>query len=395
MDRECEICESDLSKLRSILPPADKPCSPKVTIADLFAGCGGLSLGMQRAAHDLDYSLDVRLAVDSDQVAIDVYRESFQNARIECRPIQEVFDGESGDPPTHTESALRSGVGQLDILLGGPPCQGHSNLNNHSRRDDPRNGLYLYMARAAEVLHPSIVIIENVPTVTRDVRESVKKTTDRLKEAGYTTKQAVVDLWKLGVPQKRRRHVTLAAHDVDIDVQAIIEELNEPLCDHLPRSVGWAIGDLTDVERSRLFDKPSTPSDTNQSRINWLFDNNEDDLPNERRPPCHQSEHSYTAMYGRMSWDAPAQTVTTGFNSMGQGRYVHPKDRRVITPHEAARLQMLPDHLDFGSVQTRKDLAKLLGNAVPPPLTFELGKRLIPRLKKTPVSSDVRKKGEG
>lgn len=389
MDRECEICKLDYSNLRSALPPADRPCSPKVTIADLFAGCGGLSLGMQRAAHDLDYSLDVRLAVDSDQVAMNVYRESFKSARIECKPIQEIFDGKSGDPPTHTESALRSGVGQLDFLLGGPPCQGHSNLNNHSRRDDPRNGLYLYMARAAEVLYPSIVIIENVPTVTRDVRESVKKTIDRLEEAGYTSKQAIVDLWKLGVPQKRRRHVTIAALDDGIDVQAIIEELEEPICEHLPRSVGWAIGDLKDVERSRLLDKPSTPSDTNQSRINWLFDNDEDDLPNDRRPLCHQSEHSYTAMYGRMSWNAPAQTVTTGFNSMGQGRYVHPRDRRVITPHEAARLQMLPDYVDFSSVQTRESLAKLIGNAVPPPLTFELGRLLIPRLKETLTSSDV------
>ena len=251
------------------------------------------------------------------------------------------------------------------------------------------------MARAAEVLQPSIVIIENVPTVTRDVRESVKKTIDRLEEAGYTPKQVVVDLWKLGVPQKRRRHVTIAALDVGIDLQAIIEELKEPICEHLPRSVGWAIADLRHVERSRLFDKPSTPSDINQSRIDWLFDNDEDDLPNDRRPQCHQSEHSYTAMYGRMSWDAPAQTVTTGFNSMGQGRYVHPQDRRVITPHEAARLQMLPDYLDFGLVQSRKNLAKMLGNAVPPSLTFELGKRLIPCLKKTLTSSDERRKWRG
>ena len=388
MDRECEICESDLSNLKSALPPADRPCSPKVTIADLFAGCGGLSLGMQRAAHHLDYSLDVRLAVDSDQVATDVYRESFKNAKIECKPIQEIFDGDSGDPPTRTESALRSEVGQLDILLGGPPCQGHSNLNNHSRRDDPRNGLYLYMARAAEVLRPSAIIIENVPTVTRDVRESVKRTVDRLEEAGYTSEQAVIDLWKLGVPQRRRRHVTVAALDDGIDMRTIVEELKKPICKHLPRSVGWAIDDLKDEARIRLFDSPSQPQEHTRIRIDWLFDNNEFDLPNEHRPECHQTEHSYTAMYGRMSWNAPAQTVTTGFNSMGQGRYIHPCRRRVITPHEAARLQMLPDCMDFSKATARKHLSKLIGNAVPPALTFELGKRLIPYLKDIPTSSD-------
>ena len=381
MSEECPICKSDLENLRSTSLPSDNSAWPKLTVVDLFAGCGGLSLGIQRAANDLGYSTDVKLAVDSDQVAADVYRKSFKNARIECKPIQKMFDGESDSPPTGTESALQSQVGQLDVLLGGPPCQGHSNLNNHSRRNDPRNDLYLYMARAAEVLFPSMIIIENVPTVTRDVRESVQSTIRRLKNAGYNPEQAIVDLWKLGVPQKRRRHVTIATLDSSIDVQAIIEELKGPICGQLSRSVGWAIGDLKDADRSRLFDIPSTPSDTNQSRIDWLFDNNQNDLPNDLRPLCHQSDHSYTAMYGRMSWNAPAQTVTTGFNSTGQGRYVHPRARRVITPHEAARLQMLPDYVDFSSVLTRTNLAKLIGNAVPPPLTFELGKRLIPCLK--------------
>ena len=387
MDEGCKYCESDLATLKSTALPSDES-TRKLAIADLFAGCGGLSLGIQRAAHDLGYSLDVKLAVDSDEVATEVYRASFKNARIECKPIEEVFDGESDSSPTAVESTLQSEVCKLDILLGGPPCQGHSNLNNHSRRDDDRNGLYQYMARAAEVLRPSVVIIENVPTVTRDVRESVKKTVVRLEEAGYTPVQAVVDLWKLGVPQKRRRHITMATRHDDIDVQTIIEELKTPICEHLPRSVGWAIGDLKDVERSRLFDTPSTPYYDNQSRMKWLFENDADDLPNRLRPPCHQTEHSYTAMYGRMSWDAPAQTITTGFNSMGQGRYVHPHIRRVITPHEAARLQMLPDYVDFGSVRTRKNLSTLIGNAVPPPLTFELGKRLIPYLKGIPTSSD-------
>ena len=386
MSKKCEICEADIRILKSGSMPSEDATLPKLTIADLFAGCGGLSLGIQRAARDLGYSLDVRLAVDYDEVAIEVYRASFKNARIECKPIEEMFDGKSDSSPTDTESALQSEVGQLDILLGGPPCQGHSNLNNHSRRDDDRNGLYLYMARAAELLRPSAIIVENVPTVTSDVRESVKKTVERLEEVGYKSEQTVVDLWKLGVPQKRRRHVTIAALDHSIDLQEILDELKEPICEKLPRGVGWAIGDLEDATRPQLFDSPSQPQAHTRIRIDWLFENDEFDLPNEHRPECHQTEHSYTAMYGRMSWDAPAQTVTTGFNSMGQGRYVHPCRRRVITPHEAARLQMLPDYVDFGSVRTRKSLSTLIGNAVPPPLTFELGKRLIPYLKDEPTS---------
>ena len=387
MSVNCQNCESDISTLKSVSLPLVDSSVPKLRIADLFSGCGGLSLGMQRAAHDLGYYMDVRLAVDSDQVAMDVYRSSFPNAKTICKPIEQIVDGELGSPLTLAEAELARQVGHLDILLGGPPCQGHSNLNNHSRRDDPRNGLYLRMARAAEVLCPSVIIVENVPTVTLDVRKSVQQTVKKLREVGYAIGQGVVDLSKLGVPQRRRRHVTAAVLDGDIEPQAIIEELQSPICEHVPRSVRWAIGDLEDVSPTGLFDSSSKPSILNQSRIDWLFENDEADLPNNLRPPCQQSEHSYTAMYGRIAWDEPAQTVTTGFNSTGQGRYVHPSIRRVITPHEAARLQMLPDYVSFSSVHARKHLAKLIGNSVPPPLSFELGKRLIPSLKDIPASA--------
>ena len=391
----CSICEADFSILRSTTLPSDDPSWSKVRIADLFSGCGGLSLGIQRAAHELGYSLDVRLAVDSDQIALDVYGRSFPEATTICKPIEQILDGEIGSPATIAEAELAHQVGQLDILLGGPPCQGHSNLNNHSRRDDPRNGLYLYMARAAEILCPSVIISENVPTATFDVRNVVHQTVERLKEIDYTIGEGVVDLSNLGVPQKRHRHVIVAVRNCDVDPQELVEELKSPICEHIPRNIRWAMEDLEDVARSNLFDSPSRPYPANQSRIDWLFDKDEINLPNNLRPPCHRSDHSYTAMYGRMVWDQPAQTVTTGFNCMGQGRYVHPSRRRVITPHEAARLQMLPDFVDFSSVTARKHLAKLIGNSVPPPLSSAIGKMVIPFLKDIPLACyeyDVSKK---
>ena len=377
----CNICDLDNSVLRSTVLPLEDPSWPRLRVADLFSGCGGLSLGTRMAAHNLGYTLDVRLAVDSDEVAMNVYRKLFPSARTYCSPIDDILDGEIGSPVSDLESEVKRLVGPLDILLGGPPCQGHSNLNNHTRRDDPRNGLYVRMARAAEVLCPSAIIVENVPTVTLDVRKTVHQTIDRLSEIDYAIGQGVVDLSNLGVPQKRCRHVIIAVQDCDVDPQELVDRLKSPLCDHVPRSVRWAIGDLEDIDESRLFDSPSQPYPVNQSRINWLFDNDEIDLPNEYRPPCHRSDHSYTAMYSRMDWDLPAQTVTTGFNCIGQGRYIHPSRRRVITPHEAARLQMLPDYVDFSSITARKHLAKLIGNSVPPPLSFVIGKMTIPHLR--------------
>ena len=386
----CPICRADASTLRSTDPPASEPSWPALTIADLFSGCGGLSLGVQRAAHESKFSLDIKLALDSDRTAMDVYRDLFPTATTICEPIEDILDGEMNSSVSATESELAEKVGQLDFMLGGPPCQGHSNLNNHSRHDNPRNGLYLRMARAAEVLRPSAIIIENVPTVTYDVQNAAQRTIECLESLEYSVGAGVVDLSKVGVPQKRRRHIIIALKEAeaDADAQELVDGLESPICEHVPRTVRWAIGDLEDDPNADTFDTASTPYAVNQSRIDWLFDNDEDNLPNELRPPCHRSDHSYTAMYGRMDWDVPAQTVTTGFNCMGQGRYVHPSRRRVITPHEAARLQTLPHFVNFRAVPARKHLAKLIGNTVPPLLSYTIGKSVIPLLKSMPQPSE-------
>src|SRR5439155_20605066 len=82
--------------------------------------------------------------------------------------------------------------------------------------------------------------------------------------------------------------------------------------------------------------------------------------------------HTYNSMYGRLSWNEPAQTITTGFGSMGQGRFVHPALSRTLTPHEAARLQTLPDFYDLDTSKGRGAWAMVIGNAVPPPLGVHL-----------------------
>ena len=77
-------------------------------------------------------------------------------------------------------------------------------------------------------------------------------------------------------------------------------------------------------------------------------------------------------MYGRLSWTRPAQTITTGFGSPGQGRYLHPSELRTLTPHEAARIQFFPDWYDFSPLKHRNALSRAIGNAVPPKLAFVL-----------------------
>jgi DNA (cytosine-5)-methyltransferase 1 len=143
------------------------------------------------------------------------------------------------------------------------------------------------------------------------------------------------------------------------------------------RDLRWAIGDLETKSSDSWLDTPSRPSAANAARMRWLIDNEAYDLPNHLRPLCHQGHHSYVSMYGRLNWKDPAQTITSGFGSMGQGRFVHPSLPRTLTPHEAARIQGFPDYFRFDSALTRTELAVIIGNAVPPALASTLVARLI------------------
>lgn len=372
-------CADDAKFLRSRRPAFEDLPNP-VRVVDLFAGCGGLTIGVAEAARRSGRGIDVRLALDNDPDAAGVFHANFPTAAVHTDRVEDWFDGDLGSTFTDREQEVRKLVGHVDILLGGPPCQGHSNLNNRTRRDDERNALYARMARAAAVLRPAVALIENVPTVQHDVARIVEVTIEALRDAKYKVDDRVIDLLQLGAPQKRRRHVILAIRGLPVAPRDVLDRLGLRCQRHPARTVRWAIEDLLDVEGDALFDTPSAASPENQRRMRWLFRYDQYDLPNHHRPDCHHSEHSYLSMYGRLCWDEPAQTVTTGFGSMGQGRYVHPGVPRTITAHEAARLQMLPDSLDFRSARTRGALAKLIGNAVPPVLAMRAVEVLMPTL---------------
>ena len=368
----CAVCAQDLAFLQTDERPDYETGERTLRVVDLFAGGGGLTLGAAEAARRVGLATSVVLAVEVDQGAHDVYKLNFPKAALECVDVSTLFDGGLGTKPTDVEKKVAKRVGPVDILLAGPPCQGHSDLNNKTRRKDPRNALYLRTARAAEVLQPTFVVIENVPAVRHDEGAVLDKATAALEHADYAVADAVLDLVRFGVPQRRRRHILVAARGELVD-PAVLLDIESPCEVHDERSVRWAIGDLLDMATKTGPDIPSTPTATNLARMQWLLDHDEYDLPNSERPECHRDkEHTYNAMYGRLKWDDPAPTITTGFGSMGQGRFVHPGAARTITPHEAARLQTLPDFFDLDDTKGRGAWAMVIGNAVPPLLGVHL-----------------------
>ena len=373
---------SDDHPLRLRQRPDFEAGGSALRLVDLFAGCGGLTLGVAQAAHAQGVALEVPLALDFEPLALEIFQANFPKATLHEGPVEDLFDGELGTELTSSETKTRERVGQITGLVGGPPCQGHSNLNNHTRRDDPKNALYARMARAAEVLQPSVILIENVPAVQHDKGGVVGIVEQHLQGLDYDVASRVLRLDRLGVAQTRKRHVLLAVRGLDISAMDVLAGAVTGSADG--RDLRWAIGDLESMDsRESIFDAIPRASAENLRRLQWLLDHDKYDLPNSLRPKCHQDEHSYKSMYGRLRWEGPAQTLTSGYTSIGQGRYGHPSQPRALTAHEAARIQGFPDYFDFGRALRRTALSTMIGNAVPPALASELFRPLIESMRRS------------
>ena len=194
-----------------------------------------------------------------------------------------------------------------------------------------------------------------------------------LEEAGYHVTTGILSADQLGWAQTRSRHFLVASRVAPpADLKDVASAMLRPA-----RSIWWAIEDLADaLSETDVFDSVPKMSKDNIQRINYLFDNDVYDLPNHVRPDCHKDGHTYPSVYGRLMRDAPAPTLTTGFQTPGRGRFIHPTQRRVLTPHEAARIQGFPDSFRFRSASdsvTKSQLQKWIGDAVPSILGYVAG----------------------
>lgn len=359
--------------------------APPLRFIDLFSSVGGLSLGFSDAVRSVGYRPVPVLAADIDAGALRVYERNHRPRIVQHASVRDLVDfhwtGQGAKvrftraPRWASENLVRATRG-INAIIAGPPCQGHSSLNNHSRGDDPRNLLYLTVPAIAVAADAELVIIENVPNVVHDQHSVVSAAHALLEQAGYHISFGVLAAHQLGWPQTRRRFFLIATREKQaVQLPRIAERMRR---ESLP--VSWAIKDLTsstDSIAGTTFDRSSDLSEANRVRVEWLFANQEFDLPNDERPDCHKDGHSYPAVYGRMRGDQPSGTITGGFLSPGRGRFVHPTQARSLSPHEGARIQGFPDSFKFfgptGPEPKRTHLAKWIGDAVPPILGFAAG----------------------
>lgn len=336
----------------------------KLTAVELFCGAGGLSLGLERSG------FDVLFAVDNDKAAIETYRHNFNGSGVIC-DVGEV------SPDTIFQNTLLD-VGELDLLAGGPPCQGFSKQRRGAHiLDDPRNGLAKHFVRLVDSLKPKYFLLENVEIFgqVRGVREL-----DHLNEIlhnQYALFPKIYNSVEFGVAQTRKRFVLIGER---VDLKYAFE---------YPKSSRGKIKTVFDA----IGDMPTPPTDysvhpeyfnhqrarvtpTNIERFSYVPQGGGwQDIPFNLRIPCHQkvdtTKGGWPDVYGRLKWDGQCPTITGGFDSFTRGRYGHPEEDRPLTPREAARIQGFPDKFKFFG--TRGDIRRQIGNAVPPPLARKLG----------------------
>jgi DNA (cytosine-5)-methyltransferase 1 len=373
---------ADMAYLQRTTTPPSAITTRQIRLADLFSGCGAMSLGISEACRALDLRFAPVGVFDTNPRVLEVYAANFGIPVPEAVNLAEVLEADIEAVPTPREQELVASLGEVDFVIAGPPCQGHSNLNNRTRRKDPKNALYFLVARFAILFRPKWIIIENVTAVRHDQGDVVNRTQVALEQMGFETADGIVDLRSLGIPQTRRRHVMVAQRrDGELSSPRELPFLDDLLTPYLTRerNLRWAIEDLLNVSENDFLNHPKRPDPITQARIDYLFDNGIFDLPNSQRPDCHKpGNHTYSSVYGRMKWEDPAPTLTGGFDTMGRGRFVHPKRRRTITPHEAARIQGIPDFFDFSALKgLRTALVETIGNAVPPKLSYVLALELM------------------
>lgn len=335
--------------------------SKKPTTIDLFAGCGGFTIGLHKAGFQ---SL---LAVEWDESCCRTFEANLSPRILNCA-IQEIET-----------------FPQCDLLVGGPPCQGFSNLGERVP-NDPRRQLWRHYLRAVRDANPLIFIMENVPPLLKsaEYQEILKEA----KSLGYQVEGRILNAANYGAPQQRKRVIIIGSRigkpvypkptHRDPLIPATFETQGLPDW----RTVRDAIGDLPAVPTEENWHIGRNPTELSKKRYRAVpIGGNRFDIPKALLPPCWiRKTKGGTDLMGRLHWHRPSVTIRTEFYKPEKGRYLHPELDRPITHREAARLQGFED--DFLFLGKRIQVGIQIGNAVPPPLAYELGKAAAKEIRK-------------
>lgn len=333
-------------------------------VLDLFCGAGGLSLGFKLAG------FNIVGGVEWDKAAMETHNHNF-NCKFEfCGDIKRITDEE-----------INKKLKGVDVIIGGPPCQGFSSANRHEKEEqDPRNKLFFEYLRFVRIIKPKAFVIENVRQIlTKDNGYARERIVQITQELGYNVSFDVLLASEFGVPQDRRRAVFVGIRN-DLNCTFNFEKLGR--VNHVV-TVYDAIGDICYPDRNitngflryacnnngnLLNHNPKFPNAKVQERIAFVPQGgNWKDVPPELWDTQRDNRHS--SAYKRLSFNEPSITIDTGHMN-----YFHPVLNRIPTVRESARLQSFPDNFEFFGNQG--DQYRQVGNAVPPLMARAIARRL-------------------
>lgn len=325
---------------------------------DLFAGCGGMTRGFV----DTGQYKPV-LAVEWDADAAETYAANFGD-HVFAGPIEDVAQ-----------------FPDVDVVIGGPPCQGFSALNMRGVGME-RRGLWRQYLRALEESAPRAFVMENVPQLLRSAEyESFCNAAESL---GFTVEGRILNAADYGVPQTRRRAFVIGVRDGEPPwPEPTHAAPGKPHHERLPwRTFRDAVRGLPKKPNGKHWHRARNPHPVSLERYRTIPEEGEGRFHLAARrpditPACWlRKPTGSTDVFGRLWWSRPAFTIRTEFYKPEKGRYLHPSEDRPITIREGARCMSFPDDFVFPDHQPMTSVAKQIGNAVPPMLAHVVAKEL-------------------
>lgn len=325
------------------------------TTIELFAGAGGLALGVEKAGFNT-----IGL-VELDKDACETLRMNRPEWNVICDDIANV----SGQD---LEKLFGIKKGELDLLSGGAPCQAFSYAGKRLGLEDARGTLFYHYAVFLEKLQPKVFLFENVRgLLTHDNGKTYSTMLNIFAKAGYEIQKEVLNAWDYGVAQKRERLITIGIRKDLLDkIKYSFPKKHEyrPVLKDVLQNVPKSIGALYGENKRKIFEL--VPAGGYWRDI-------DSDIAKAYMKSCWNMEGGRTGILRRMSMDEPSLTVLTS-PSQKQTERCHPLEARPFTVRENARCQSFPDEWEFcGSVMSQY---KQVGNAVPVNLAYEVAKKI-------------------
>lgn len=343
----------------------------KPKVIDLFAGVGGLSLGFEQQG------FDVVLANEYDKAIAEAYRINHKRTKmivgdITSLDLQQTFGGWAG---------------RIDVVIGGPPCQGFSQKGRRKTIYDERNFLFQYYVKVVELVKPAYFVMENVPNLlTAESGFFRREIQELFQTMGYALQMGVLNASDYGVPQNRRRAVILGKLGAQAPALPLPQQTSVTTWDaisdlaYLASGEGEAEQPYRNAPQSAyqmllrgdcgvLYNHVATRhSALALERLTLIPPN----AGREVLPKEHLTKSIYSGTWTRMRKDEISVTITTRFDTPSSGKFTHPYLDRAITVREAARIQSFPDTFRF--VGNKGSQMKQVGNAVPPLLAAAVAK---------------------